>query len=307
MDNEFINGDDCQNQPNLPEYVPTTQKAKKPLSAGRVIALALSFSLIGSILGTAGTVLVADVIGDAIFDFDDREDSDVLKGIRESTVINTHKIDTSKLMTPAQVYAANVNSTVGITTAVTTNFWGYQTTSAASGSGFILSEDGYILTNHHVIEDSSSITVALYDGTDYDAELIGYDASNDIAVLKVDADDLPPAILGNSDNLNVGDPVVAIGNPLGELTFSLTQGVISAMGRQVTLSGTAVRFYRPESTTVLSGRFVLCGAKAHKTSMQSVPSLSRIFASSIFSRKLRAAPSACFMVTSLIWIFLMVT
>lgn len=140
-------------------------------------------------------------------------------------------------MTPAEVYAANVNSTVGITTSITTNFWGYQTTSAASGSGFIFTDDGYILTNYHVVEDSNSITVALYNGKTHDAKLVGYDESNDVAVLKIEAENLTPVVLGNSDNLNVGDSVVAIGNPLGELTFSLTSGAISAKDRAITMSG----------------------------------------------------------------------
>ena len=170
-----------------------------------------------------------------------------MEGERESTVIDINKIDTSKVMTPAEVYATNVNSTVGITTSITTNFWGYQTTSAASGSGFIISKDGYILTNHHVIEDSSSITVSFYDGTSKEATLIGYDASNDIAVLKVEATNLVPVVLGDSNNLNVGDTVVAIGNPLGELTFSLTAGTISALEREVTISsGTTMRLMQTD-------------------------------------------------------------
>ena len=139
-------------------------------------------------------------------------------------------------MTAAEVYAANVNSTVGITTSITTNYWGFPTTSAAAGSGFILTEDGYILTNYHVVENSNSITVAMYNGDTYDAALIGYDESNDVAVLKIDAQGLSPVVLGDSDNLNVGDSVVAIGNPLGELTFSLTAGLVSAKDREVTLS-----------------------------------------------------------------------
>ena len=110
-----------------------------------------------------------------------------------------------KEMTAAEVYAANVHSTVGITTSITTNYWGFQTTSAASGSGFIISDDGYILTNYHVIEDSNSITVTMYDGSVYDAELIGYDQSNDIAVLKIEATGLTPVVLGDSDAMNVGD------------------------------------------------------------------------------------------------------
>lgn len=139
-------------------------------------------------------------------------------------------------MTAAEVYAENVNSTVGIRTSLTTNYFGYETVSAASGSGFIVTEDGYILTNYHVVEDSQTITVTLYDDSSYEAELIGYDESNDIAVLKIDAEDLRPVHFGNSDELYVGQDVLAIGNPLGELTFSLTRGIISALNREVTLS-----------------------------------------------------------------------
>ncbi len=162
--------------------------------------------------------------------------STMMEGVREKSVLDITAIDTSKEMTPAEVYAANVNSTVGITTSVTTNFWGFHTTSAAAGSGFILTDDGYIITNHHVIDNSDSITVSLYDGTTYEAELIGYDASNDIAVLKVEAEGLTPVVIGDSENLNVGDSVIAIGNPLGELTFSLTSGAVSALDREITLS-----------------------------------------------------------------------
>ena len=161
----------------------------------------------------------------------------ILEGIRENAVIEMVSVETGKLMTQAEVYAANVNSTVGITSAGTKNFWGYQTPTAAAGSGFIISADGYIITNHHVIENSDSITVSLYDGTNYDATLVGYYESSDIAVLKVDAENLSPVILGDSDNMNVGDSVLAIGNPLGELTFTLTSGSVSALNRAVTFSG----------------------------------------------------------------------
>ena len=140
-------------------------------------------------------------------------------------------------MSPAEVYAATVNSTVGITTSVTTNIYGYETMAAASGSGFLVTSDGFILTNYHVVENSNSITVTLYDGSSYEAKLIGYDASNDIAVLKIDAEGLSPVTFGNSDELVVGEEVLAIGNPLGELTFSLTRGIISALNRDITLSG----------------------------------------------------------------------
>ena len=153
-----------------------------------------------------------------------------------ASAINLADIETHTEMSAADIYEANVNSTVGITTAITTNYWGYETTAAASGSGFIITSDGYILTNHHVIEDADAITVTTFDGDSYDAELIGYDESNDIAVLKVEAEDLAPVTLGDSDALRVGDEVLAIGNPLGELTFSLTGGRISALNREITVS-----------------------------------------------------------------------
>ena len=212
-----------------PPVEPVKKKKKKGVGCLGVVAVALSCSILGGLAG-AGAVVAADRMLQT-----DRV-STILKGERENIVLDTIRIDTSRLLSAAEVYAANVNSTVGITTSITTNFWGYSTTSAASGSGFIISEDGYILTNHHVIEDSSAITVAAFDGTTYDAKLIGYDESNDVAVLKVEAEGLAPVVLGDSDNMNVGDSVVAIGNPLGELTFSLTAGAVSAMNREVTLS-----------------------------------------------------------------------
>ncbi len=205
------------------------KKEKTPFwkKKGAVIACLLVAAMLAGFCGSA--------IGNAVFS--SGSGTTVYEGKRPSTVVNTAEVDTSKKMTAAEVYAANVNSTVGITTQVTTNFWGYTTQSAASGSGFILSADGYLLTNYHVIESASSIKATLYNGKSYDATLIGYDESNDIAVLKIDAEGLTPVTLGDSDNLNVGDEVIAIGNPLGELTFSLTSGSVSALNREVTLSG----------------------------------------------------------------------
>lgn len=217
-------------------YDPQPSKKKSRWTTGRVIALALCSSLISGLLGAGGVLFGLQYFAPAGGQQSGGSVSGILEGVRENSVIEITQIDTGKIQTPAEVYAANVHSTVGITTSITTNFWGYQTTSAASGSGFILSDDGYILTNYHVIESSSSITVSLYDGTSYQAAMIGYDESNDIAVLKIDAKNLSPVILGDSGNMNVGDSVVAIGNPLGELTFSLTSGSISAMNRKVTMS-----------------------------------------------------------------------
>ena len=242
---ENLNESENENQGYQPQYSyqpqPDTapeapQKPKKNRTGAKVTALVLSCALVGGAMGFGGSALQNHLAAKNADTEEAQQASVVYEGSRETSVINIAQIDTSKEMTPAEVYAQNVNSTVGIRTSITTNYWGYQTQAAAAGSGFILSADGYILTNYHVVEDSNSITVSLYDGTEYDATLVGCDESNDIAVLKIDAEGLTPVVLGDSDNLNVGDQVVAIGNPLGELTFSLTTGVVSALNREVTLS-----------------------------------------------------------------------
>ena len=137
-------------------------------------------------------------------------------------------------LSPADLYEQNVNSTVGITiSARMSSRYGYGYTYEASGSGFIISDDGYVLTNYHVISGYDKVTVATYDQETYDASVIGYDESSDIAVLKIEAENLKPVTLGDSSKLRVGDTVYAIGNPLGELTFSLTRGIVSALSRNI--------------------------------------------------------------------------
>ena len=227
------------------EFDEYSEKTPRGLSAGKIVAIALICSLLGGLLG-AGLMTFRNNPSEQV-PATGGNVTQLLEGKREDITLDITEIDTGKLMSQAQVYAANVNSTVGITTSVTTNFWGYQTTSAASGSGFILTADGYILTNYHVVEDSDSITVSMYDGASYDAELVGYDSGNDVAVLKIDAENLVPVVLGNSDNVNVGDYVIAIGNPLGELTFSLTSGAISAKDREITMStGSTMRLLQTD-------------------------------------------------------------
>lgn len=191
----------------------------------RYIALALCCSLIGGSVGAGIMKLTEDNYG-----------STINVGNRSSSIINVNNVNTEEEMSAAEIYATYVNSTVGITTETTTNYFGHTTTSAASGSGFILTADGYIVTNYHVIENAQKIQVTTYDNTSYNALLVGYDESNDIAVLKIEAENLTPVVLGDSSNMNVGDDVVAIGNPLGELTFSLTGGKVSALNREVTTS-----------------------------------------------------------------------
>ena len=228
--------------PEPPVHQPEQHPQKKRGGAGKVVALLLACALVGGASGVGASLLTgsrqttAQTETAAQPEASSSTGTTLFEGQRETEALTVAHVDTSRELTAAEVYAENVNSTVGITTSITTNYWGYQTQSAAAGSGFILTEDGYILTNYHVIEDSNSITVSLYDGSTYDAKLIGYDENNDIAVLKIDATGLQPVVLGSSDELHVGDQVIAIGNPLGELTFSLTSGMVSALNREVTFS-----------------------------------------------------------------------
>ena len=139
--------------------------------------------------------------------------------------------------TAAEIYAQNVNSMVSVDVSAKVNMFGYETLSEGAGSGFIITPDGYILTNAHVVEGAETISVSTYSGEKYDAELIGYDTSNDVAVLKINAEALTPVTFGDSDKAVIGEDVIAIGNPLGTLNFSLTKGVISGLDREISLSG----------------------------------------------------------------------
>ncbi len=150
-------------------------------------------------------------------------------------------------MTPAQVYASQVGAVAGIRTeSTTTNVFGQKSSIASSGSGFVITPDGYVVTNYHVVEGANSITVSLYSGEDYPAEVIGGYAENDIALLKIAAKNLPYAILGRSEPLFVGEQVATIGNPLGELTYSMTVGYISALDRQINASGSPINMLQTD-------------------------------------------------------------
>jgi serine protease Do len=118
---------------------------------------------------------------------------------------------------------------------------------SSSGSGFILSDDGYVVTNYHVVEGQNRLQVVMYDGTTYEAEYIGGNESNDIALIKVDAQNLPPVTIGSSSDLIVGDQVVAIGNPLGELASTLTVGYVSAKDRIVTSDGSQINMLQTDA------------------------------------------------------------
>ncbi len=153
------------------------------------------------------------------------------------------------------------DSVVEITTESTvTSTWMQQYVTEGAGSGVVLTEDGYILTNEHVIEDAQSITVTLTDGTSYDATVIGEDSESDIAILKIDATGLTPAVLGDSDTLEVGDTAIVIGNPLGELGGTVTSGIVSALDREITIDDetmTLCRLMQHQSGNSVGGLFTI--------------------------------------------------
>lgn len=150
-------------------------------------------------------------------------------------------------MTPAQVYAKSVESVVAISCTVTGNSFGQPIQSISSGSGFVLSEDGFVVTNYHVVDGATSISFTTADGTEYAATYIGGDEFNDIALIKAEATGLQAAVIGSSKNLIVGDQVVAIGNPLGELASTMTVGYISAKDRIVTTDGSQISMLQTDA------------------------------------------------------------
>jgi serine protease Do len=168
---------------------------------------------------------------------------------RKATSVAVKTVDGKSSMSDAENYAANVNSVVSINTSgTTTNVFGQSVEEASAGTGFIITKDGYIATNYHVVSDASSVKVTLYNGKSYTAKIVGGDEDYDIAVLKIDASDLKPVTLGDSNDVNVGDHVLAIGNPLGELTFSMSGGMVSCVNRAINVNGTPFNMIQTDAS-----------------------------------------------------------
>ena len=193
----------------------------------KITALLLACAVVGGAAGYGGAALSKS------------GKTTIQQSNRTAQEVTVKKVTGQALMSPAEVYASTVNSIVSINcSAVSTNIFGQRVESASSGSGFVITQDGYIVTNHHVISGASSVTVTMYDGTEYPATVVGSDSDYDVAVLKIDATGLQPVTLGSSEDVNVGDTVLAIGNPLGELTFSMSQGIVSCCDRAINVDGT---------------------------------------------------------------------
>ena len=149
------------------------------------------------------------------------------------------RASTGSELSATEIYQLACKQVVGISTTVTGyNMFGQMTANAVSGTGFIISEDGYILTNNHVVESAyttgSDVTVKLSDGSEYTAKIVGVEGrDSDVAVLKIDAQGLSPVTLGDSDGMKVGEEIYVVGNPLGELTYTMTAGIVSALDREI--------------------------------------------------------------------------
>lgn len=247
-------------QENIPENIPETPvkipeslpvindfpeapRKKKRVFSIKIAALCIVCLLLGSALGIIAFGIINDP-GNAGLPLGSAEPNGDVNPetiANSGSLIHTPDINTSytgNVLTAAQIYAASVNSVVGITTPVTTtNIWGQLVTKPISGSGFIISEDGYILTNYHVVEVANAqnleIKVMLYTGEEYTAKIVGIEPENDVALIKINASGLSPVVLGTLEDMYVGDPIYVIGNPLGELTWTLTDGIVSAFDREI--------------------------------------------------------------------------
>ena len=216
----------------------------------RAIAAMLTLALVaGGCLITADAVnrkweRRTDALARQIQDLQKQLDSIELQ--KEQPVIGNPVSETGTL-TPGQVYARNVNSVVIVYSQVSYYAYGKETSGTSTGSGFIISEDGYVLTNYHVIEGAKSVTVVTHGGDQLSAAIIGSDAANDVALLKVEGKGMPAVTLGSSEELSVGDQVAAIGNPLGELTSTMTVGYISGKERAVTSDNTTIHMIQTDA------------------------------------------------------------
>lgn len=227
-----------QNGPQQP--IQEMKPVKKNRMGLKVTALALCCALLGGAVGGGVAWGVSQSSGGSTINVSGRP----------ATTVSINTVDGKTEMTDAEVYAATVNSVVSIRTSSTSsyNFFGQAVETASAGSGFVLTSDGYIVTNYHVVKDADTVTVTMYNGDEYNALYVGGDEDYDIAVIKVEATDLQAVTLGDSSLLNVGDHVLAIGNPLGELTFSMSGGMVSSVNRTINVDGTPFNMIQTDTS-----------------------------------------------------------
>ena len=170
-----------------------------------------------------------------------------LDGLDRSAPTAYTSLPAGEVLTPAQVYARNVASVVGITCDSTAVIGGQSIQTTVTGSGFLLSEDGYVVTNYHVVAEAATITVVTQDAETHEAALVGRDTTADMALLKVEGEHFQPVTLGSSTELAIGDMVVAIGNPLSALEATQTVGYISGKNREVSTDNNVVNMLQTDA------------------------------------------------------------
>ncbi len=231
-----MNYDDYQKDNNI--YVANVgqQRAVKTKKKGtgkkimKGACVLLAVACVGTAGGFGGSVLYNNLNPVAV-----QEPS---QSLNYSTTVNTDTGNDASALSVSQIAEKTQPSVVEITTEVVSNGQFMQSyVGSGAGSGVIISEDGYIVTNNHVIEGATKITVKTISGESYEAELVGTDEQTDLAVLKVDATGLYAATIGSSSELAVGDYVMAIGNPLGEFGGTVSDGIVSALSREITIEG----------------------------------------------------------------------
>jgi len=216
------------------------KKEKKYVSRGVfVVCLILSFilsSVLGGLIGGAIGIIAA-------------QDGDNLITRNDSELSHLNLSDaTGSELTVAEIVDKNEDAVVEIVVSGTAeNMWGQLQLVQGAGSGVIVTEDGYIATNHHVIQGANKVEVTLHNGSKYAARIIGSDPSNDIAVIKIEAKDLTTVTIGDSSTVDVGDLAVAIGNPLGQLGGTATSGIISALDRTLEVEGTTLTLLQTDA------------------------------------------------------------
>ena len=234
-------------QPSAPENQPKHRFGlRKAVSA--VLALAL-------VVGSCGLTYAAvnnkweDKMQEATASISSMQQQ--LGALRNSGSVSatnvTYAVSPEGAQTPRMVYENNAKSVVAVSSTIRSTVYGQTREGTSSGSGFIISDDGYVVTNRHVVEGATDVTVTLSTGDEYTAKVIGSDSLNDVALLKVEATGLPAVKLGSSDKLAIGDMVCAIGNPLGSLTATLTVGYVSGKDRQVTTDNSTINMIQTDA------------------------------------------------------------
>lgn len=246
-DAEFVPQDEATEVPNY--YAPEEKKPRERSSEAhrsgtlKLACMCLVCALVG---GLVGGFISWNAVKGNLADGTAKDNS--VKPISGTTVGKRVSTETASAN---EIYELGCKQTVGVSLESTrANIFGQQSASAVAGTGFIITSDGYIMTNYHVIESAQKsehkIQVLFKDKSSFEAKIVGFDEDNDVAVLKIDASDLSPVSIGNSDDIAVGDSVFAIGNPLGELDFSMTSGRVSALDRSITIerNGTAINMFQ---------------------------------------------------------------